>query len=86
MKRVFVNRDAKITVGELRGKSGLVIGFDSEKDEVEIEVDGNTTITTSSDNIVQEIKYVRVVCQCGTIYNVPETQGSSLCHFCGHYF
>lgn len=53
MKTVTINELAEITVGKLKGFSGRVTGFDSEVDEVWIQVDENTTVITSSDNIEQ---------------------------------
>jgi hypothetical protein len=54
MKPVLVNRKALITEGILKGKEGLVVGFDSIEDRVIIKLDEITLVGISSDYIKQE--------------------------------
>ncbi|WP_162836842.1 hypothetical protein [Aneurinibacillus migulanus] len=56
MKSVTINGMAGISEGKLKGTCGRVIGFDSEIDEVWIQVDESTKVITVSDNIKQNQK------------------------------
>lgn len=55
MKLIWINQKAIITEGVLKGKEGLVVGFDSEEDIVTIKLDEITFIQISSDYVKQEI-------------------------------
>ena len=55
LKNVFVNRISKIIDGDLKGRKGKVVAFDSEFDEVLISCnDDKTFIQVSSEMILQE--------------------------------
>lgn len=54
MKPLWVNRKGIITEGELKGKEGLVVGFDSTVDEATIKIDDVSHVLISSDYIHQE--------------------------------
>lgn len=88
MQKVIVNRYAEITKGVLKGQGGNVISFDSEIDKVGIELDKDTIVQVSSDNIEQEIFSIQKECTCGCQYTIKETEddGKNLCHPCGNYF
>lgn len=54
MKPLWVNRKALITEGILKGKEGMVVGFNSEEDRATIQLDEITFVEISSDYIQQE--------------------------------
>lgn len=54
MKPLFINRKALITEGILKGKKGLVVGFDSIEDRVIIQLDEITLVGISSEYVQQE--------------------------------
>lgn len=54
IKSVIVNYKAKITKGALEDFSGKVIGYDSENDEVMVELDEFTCVILTSDMIEQK--------------------------------
>lgn len=54
MKPLWVNKKGTITEGELKGREGLVVGFDSTIDKATIELDDKTHVTISSDYIDQD--------------------------------
>ena len=88
MKKIIVNRMAIISKGTLKGFNGNVVAFDADIDEVKIQLDLETIIVISSDNIEQEILYVQKRCECGCSYDVKETEndGKNYCNFCGKYY
>lgn len=53
MKQVIVNKEATILTGKRQGQKGLVVGFDSELDIVDIEIKEPITISTKSEHIEQ---------------------------------
>lgn len=53
MKKVFVNLMAEIKGGACAGHVGRVVGYNSETDIVELEIDEQTYIHTISENIEQ---------------------------------
>ena len=54
MKKLYVNQKGVITEGILKGKEGLVVGFDSIEDKATIQLDEITFVEISSDYIRQE--------------------------------
>lgn len=54
MKSVFVGKNATILNGKCSGITGLVVGADSKDHTVEIEIEKDTYVTTSYENISQE--------------------------------
>jgi hypothetical protein len=54
MKPLCVNQKGVITEGILKGKEGLVVGFDSVEDRATIKLDEITFVEISSDYIHQE--------------------------------
>jgi hypothetical protein len=52
--KLWINRKALITEGVLKGKEGLVVGYDSEEDRATIKLDEITFVEISSNYIQQE--------------------------------
>lgn len=53
MKRILVGKTGKITEGSFKGYSGSVVAFESQYDEVLVEVDEITCIQISSEYVDQ---------------------------------
>ncbi len=54
MEKVFVGKEATILKGKCIGITGMVVGANSIENIVEIEVEPDTYITTTYQNISQE--------------------------------
>lgn len=63
MKPVVVNASAVIKKGILAETTGKVVGFDSEADEVMIQIDSITTVCISSECISQNGEEVYEQCE-----------------------
>lgn len=55
-KTVIVFAEATIIDGPLKGISGKVVGYDYVENEVDIEIDEFTTVTTTSEMIKQNMQ------------------------------
>lgn len=53
MKQVIVNKEATITSGKRKGQKGLVVGYDSESDVVDIEIQEPVIVSAKSEHIDQ---------------------------------
>ena len=53
-KVVIVNANAVITEGVLKGQTGLVVGYDSDINEVWISLDADTTVLVKAEMIEQK--------------------------------
>lgn len=53
MKQVIVNKEAIITSGKRKGQKGLVVGYDSESDVVDIEIQEPVIVNAKSEHIDQ---------------------------------
>lgn len=54
MKSIFVGKEATIIDGNCAGITGMVVGANSKKNTVEIEVEPGTYITTTYERVSQE--------------------------------
>lgn len=53
MKKMLIGKNGKITKGVFKGRTGPVVAFDSQYDEVLVEVDEITCIQISSEYVDQ---------------------------------
>lgn len=54
IKTIIVNHKAKIITGILEDKEGLVVGYESDINEVWISLDENTTVLVKAEMIEQK--------------------------------
>jgi transcription antitermination factor NusG len=53
VKTLFINKEAEITDGVLKGFKGKVVGYDSIENEVMVKLDEKTFVTVPSEYVKQ---------------------------------